>query len=139
MYAFASIGNEIVRNYERNQALTKQTQLYFLDRWTGAGTSTSFPRVTTGSNSNTLFSDFYVEDGSFVRLQNIQFGYTFNENILKGSGLDKLRFYFSASNLVTLTKYKGYDPTASRGKSTRWRFGQWLLSKSKNLYSRLKC
>ena len=48
-------------------------------------------------------------------MQNIQFGYTFNENILKGSGLDKLRFYFSASNLVTLTKYKGFDPTTSNG------------------------
>jgi hypothetical protein len=89
--------------------------LSILDRWTGEGTSTSFPRVTTGSNSNTLFSDFYVEDGSFVRLQNVQFGYTLNENTLKGSGIDKLRFYFSASNLVTLTKYKGFDPTTSNG------------------------
>ena len=114
MYAFASIGNEIVRNYERNQPLTNRS-VYFLDRWTGEGTSTSFPRVTTGSNSNTLFSDFYVEDGSFVRLQNVQFGYTLNENTLKGSGIDKLRFYFSASNLVTLTKYKGFDPTTSNG------------------------
>ncbi|MBT4679331.1 MAG: SusC/RagA family TonB-linked outer membrane protein, partial [Flavobacterium sp.] len=114
MYAFASIGNEIVRNYERNQPLTNRS-VYFLDRWTGEGTSTSFPRVTTGPNSNSLFSDFFVEDGSFVRLQNIQFGYTFGENTLKGSGIDKLRFYFSASNLVTLTKYRGFDPTTSNG------------------------
>jgi hypothetical protein len=114
MYAFASIGNEIVRNYERNQPLTNRS-VYFLDRWTGEGTSTTFPRVTTGSTSNTLFSDFYVEDGSFARLQNIQLGYTFSDDSLMGTGIDKLRFYLSASNLVTLTKYKGFDPTTSNG------------------------
>lgn len=113
-YAFASVGNEIVRNYERNQDLTNKS-IYYLDRWTGAGTSNTSPRVTTGANSNTLFSDFYVEDGSFVRLQNVQLGYTFSENAFKNSKISKLRLYVSASNLVTLTKYRGYDPTASSG------------------------
>ncbi len=114
LYAFASLGSEIVRNYERNQPLTNRS-INYLDRWTGEGTSNSFPRVTTGATSNTLFSDFYVEDGSFVRLQNVQLGYTFNDEDLEGSGLDKLRFYVSASNLFTLTKYRGFDPTASNG------------------------
>lgn len=114
MYAFASIGNDIVRNYERNQPLTNRS-VYYLDRWTGEGTSNSFPRVTTGATSNNLFSDFYVEDGSFLRLQNVQFGYTLDEENLKGSGIEKLRFYFSATNLVTLTKYRGFDPTTSNG------------------------
>ncbi|MGB0880234.1 MAG: SusC/RagA family TonB-linked outer membrane protein [Polaribacter sp.] len=113
-YAFASIGNEIVRNYERNLPLTNRPT-YYLDRWTGAGTSNTFPRVTTGATGNTLFSDFYVEDASFVRLQNIQLGYTFNNDLSKKFGLDKLRFYVSASNLFTITKYKGFDPTASDG------------------------
>lgn len=114
MYAFASIGNDIVRNYERNQPLTNRS-VYYLDRWTGPGTSNSFPRVTTGPNSNGLFSDFYVEDGSFVRLQNIQLGYSFGEEFLKRPGFDKLRVYVSASNLFTLTKYRGFDPTGSGG------------------------
>jgi TonB-linked SusC/RagA family outer membrane protein len=114
MYAFASIGNEIVRNYERNLPLTNRPT-YYLARWTGEGTSNSFPRVTTGATGNTLFSDFYVEDGSFLRLQNVQIGYTFKEGILQKTGIDKLRFYISASNLFTLTKYKGYDPTTSNG------------------------
>ncbi|MDC1265469.1 TonB-dependent receptor, partial [Flavobacteriaceae bacterium] len=112
-YAFASLGNEIVRNYERNQQLVNKPNTY-LDRWTGPGTSNSSPRVTTGATSNTSFSDFYVEDGSFVRLQNAQIGYTFtstDENTM----LDKLRIYISGSNLVTLTKYSGYDPTAGTG------------------------
>nr|WP_321234134.1 TonB-dependent receptor [uncultured Psychroserpens sp.] len=111
-YAFASVGNEIVRNYERNQSLTNRS-VTFLDRWTGPGTSNTDPRVTTGATSNGLFSDYFVEDGSFVRLQNVQLGYTFNQS--ETSKLDKFRIYVSASNLVTLTEYRGYDPTASSG------------------------
>lgn len=114
MYAFASIGNDIVRNYERNLALTNRPA-YYLDRWKGPGTSNTFPRVTTGATGNTLFSDFYVEDGSFVRLQNVQVGYSLNSEEATRFGLDKLRLYLSASNLFTLTNYKGYDPTASNG------------------------
>ncbi|MDO5969192.1 TonB-dependent receptor [Flavivirga aquimarina] len=113
-YAFASVGNEIVRNYERGQQLTNRT-ISYLDRWTGEGTGNTFPRVTNGSTPNGLFSDFYVEDGSFVRLQNIQLGYTFSDESLEGSKISKLRLYVSASNLFTLTKYKGFDPTASSG------------------------
>ena len=113
-YAFATVGNEIVRNYERNQNLTNKG-IYYLDRWTGEGTSNTSPRVTTGANSNTLFSDFYVEDGSFIRLQNVQLGYTFSDKAFKNSKISQLRLYVSASNIVTLTKYRGYDPTASSG------------------------
>ncbi len=113
-YAFASVGNEIVRNYERNQRLTNKTS-YALDRWRGEGTSNTTPRVTTGATSNTLFSDYYVEDGSFVRLQNIQLGYTFSDGAFNNKNIDKLRLYVSASNLFTLTEYRGYDPTTSSG------------------------
>lgn len=114
MYAFASLGNEIVRNYERNLPLTNKPA-YYLSRWTGPGTSNDFPRVTTGATNNTLFSDFYVEDGSFIRLQNVQIGYTLNPKLSGKIGLDKLRLFVTANNLFTLTKYKGYDPSASSG------------------------
>ncbi|OZV67221.1 SusC/RagA family TonB-linked outer membrane protein [Winogradskyella aurantia] len=113
-YAFATIGNEIVRNYERNNPLTNRTT-YFLDRWRGEGTSNSFPRVTTGANSNILFSDFYVEDGSFLRMQNITLGYSLSDRALEGSKISKLRFYAAVQNLFTLTKYQGYDPVISSG------------------------
>jgi len=113
-YAFASVGNEIVRNYERGQQLTNRT-ISYLSRWTGEGTSNSFPRVSNGATPNGLFSDFYVEDGSFVRLQNVQLGYTFSDKVFEDSKISKLRLYISANNLFTLTKYKGYDPTASSG------------------------
>lgn len=111
---FGSIGNEIVRNYERQQALTNKTS-YYLGRWTGANSTDAFPRITTGASPNTLFSDFYVEDGSFFRLQNVQIGYTFSSNSLEKLKMDKLRIYLSANNLLTLTKYQGFDPTISNG------------------------
>ncbi len=114
MYVFSSIGNEIVRNYERDNAFTNRTTSY-LNRWTGQGTSNSAPRVTTGATANALFSDYYVEDGSFVRAQNMQLGYSFSNKKLGQIGLDKLRIYTSVSNVFTLTEYRGYDPTASSG------------------------
>lgn len=113
-YAFASIGNEIVRNYERNLPLTNRPT-YFLDRWTGPGTSNTSPRVTTGATGNILFSDFYVEDGSFLRLQSVQLGYSVGQETLEKLQFSKLRFYVTGSNLFTLTKYRGYDPTTSNG------------------------
>jgi len=111
-YAFASLGNEIVRNYERNQQLVNKPNFY-LNRWTGEGTSNTDPRVSIGPSANTVFSDFYVEDGSFVRLQNAQLGYTFSNK--DDSKLQKFRIYISGNNIFTLTEYSGYDPTAGTG------------------------
>ncbi|OQD42086.1 SusC/RagA family protein [Croceivirga radicis] len=113
-YAFASVGNEIVRNYERNQPLVNKS-VYAINRWVGEGTSNTTPRLTTGATSNTLFSDYFVEDGSFVRLQNAQVGYTFPQAFMDRFGADKLRLYVSANNIFTFTEYRGYDPSASSG------------------------
>jgi len=113
--AFASIGNDMVRDYERKD-LYANRGTYMLDRWQGTGTSNSVPRVVSGASVNTdLFSDFYVEDASFLRLQNVQVGYTFNSKVLTSLGLDKFRIYVSGNNLYTLTDYLGYDPSASNG------------------------
>lgn len=113
-YAFASLGNEIVRSYERNLPLTNRPA-YYLDRWTGPGTSNTFPRVTTGATGNNIFSDFYVEDGSFLRLQSMQIGYSVGETALEKIEFDSVRFFISGTNLFTLTKYRGFDPTTSNG------------------------
>ena len=113
-YAFASIGNEIVRNYERNQPRVNRS-VYALNRWAGVGTSEVDPRLTIGATSNTLFSDYFVEDGSFVRMQNAQVGYTFSSGFNQQLGIDKFRIYLSGNNLFTLTPYRGYDPAASSG------------------------
>ena len=113
-YFFASIGNDLVRNYERNDRYTNRTT-YYLNRWTGEGSGNVYPRVTTGATSNLVFSDFYVEDGSFLRAQNLQIGYTLGAEMLEKLKLAKLRLYVSVSNAFTLTRYRGYDPTSSSG------------------------
>ena len=97
-----------------NEKLTNSS-VYFLDRWTGLGSTNENPRVTTGATSNLLFSDYYIEDGSYARIQNIQFGYTFSDTAIESLGLDKFRVYASVNNVYTFTDYKGYDPSASSG------------------------
>ena len=113
--AFASVGNDMVRDYERNDVFANRGT-YMLDRWQGTGTSNTVPRAVAGASINTdNFTDFAVEDASFVRLQNIQVGYTIQEDGLKGSGISKLRVYLTGNNLFTITDYTGYDPSASNG------------------------
>ncbi|CAH0998861.1 TonB-dependent receptor P3 [Neolewinella maritima] len=112
-YAFASLGSEIVRNYER--ALSDVNRLdYYLQRWTGLGSTDEVPRVTTAATANQVFSDFYVEDGSFLRLQTVTLGYTLPLAIGKRDN-SSLRLYFSGNNLLTVSNYLGYDPGASSG------------------------
>ncbi len=113
-YAYASLGNEIVRNYERTQPNVNKLD-YNLDRWIWEGSSTEVPRVTNGATTNKVFSDFYVEDGSFLRLQNVQLGYSLPENITQKVKLDKVRLYVGVTNVFTLTNYMGFDPAASTG------------------------
>lgn len=113
-YAYASIGNDMVRNYERTQPNVNRLSSS-LNRWTGPGTSTTVPRLTTAATSNNIFSDYYVEDASFLRFQNIQLGYSIPKSLTDRIKVDKLRFYVSANNLYTFTNYTGYDPAASSG------------------------
>ena len=112
-YAFASIGNDIVRNYERIQNPDVNRMAYSMDRWTGPGTSNKVPRLTTGTTSNIGFSDYYVEDGSYLRVQNLQLGYTIPIAISEKAKIKEARIYVGISNLITLTKYMGYDPASS--------------------------
>jgi len=83
-----------------------------LDRWTEENPSTTHPRVTINDpNGNyTRPSDFFVEDGSFVRLRNVSLGYTLPPRITDLAGASRLRLYVAAQNLLTFTGYSGHDP-----------------------------
>lgn len=74
--------------------------------------NTIMPRLYTDSsdNKNNRVSDAYVEDGSFIRLQNISLSYTFPKKWLQGLFLENVKLYCNIQNLHTWTKYKGYDP-----------------------------
>ncbi|MDB4179718.1 TonB-dependent receptor [Flavobacteriaceae bacterium] len=115
VFTYASVGNDIYRAYERNLNYTNRFAST-LDRWTGAGTSNSEPRVSfIDSNNNRRASDRYIEDGSYLRIKNIQLGYTFPESFANQIGFDEIRAFTQVKNLLTLTEYSGYDPEISNG------------------------
>jgi TonB-linked SusC/RagA family outer membrane protein len=109
MQLYAAVGQKIVRNYERQQPYANQLA-YTIGRWTGPNSTNENPRLTTSLTRNNVFSDYYVEDGSFLRLRNLQIGYTLKGQQLQKLKMNGLRIYLSANNLYTLTKYMGYDP-----------------------------
>jgi len=82
------------------------------DSWLPDRRNTDTPIFESASNfsTNTQSNSFYVENGSFFRMQNITVGYTLPGNILSKLKMQKLRFYASTNNLFTATKYKGLDP-----------------------------
>jgi len=87
------------------------TQRYFDNRWTGEGTSNTQPRASWSAKSNNAMpSSRFLEDGSYVRLKNVQIGYTLPAKTLKTIGIAQVRIYASGSNLLTFTKYSGLDP-----------------------------
>jgi TonB-linked SusC/RagA family outer membrane protein len=87
-----------------------------LGRWTGPGTSNFLPRlIASDPNNNSRLSSFYLQSGSYLRLQNVTLGYTFPRPLLSKIGVKSVRLYFSGQNLLTFTKYKGYDPEVGTG------------------------
>ena len=89
-------------------------KLSWFDPLTGAIIN-EVPRATTGATSNKLFSDFFVEDASFLRIQNIQLGYSLPSSVIEKVGISKFRIYGSVNNAFTFSKYKGFDPAATNG------------------------
>ncbi len=87
-------------------------------RWRMEGDVTTIPRAMYGetSNYNTLISDRFMENGSFLRLNYLQLSYAFDPKVIKNLlGLSALRFYLSGNNLFCLTRYTGVDPEVSYG------------------------
>jgi hypothetical protein len=84
----------------------------WINRWTAENTNTDLPRLTVKGDYgwNYAYSTFWVQDGSYLRLKNLQIGYSLPEKILNNICLKKIRFYANAQNLFTLTNYEGYDP-----------------------------
>ncbi|WP_316851100.1 SusC/RagA family TonB-linked outer membrane protein [Pedobacter agri] len=81
-----------------------------LDSWNGPGTSNTLPRVTFNNNGGGNVSSVFVEDASYLRLKNIEVGYTFD---VKKIGVKNVRLYASGQNLLTVTDYTGLDPEST--------------------------
>ncbi|MBA4166885.1 MAG: TonB-dependent receptor [Chitinophagaceae bacterium] len=105
-----------------------------LNSWHGKGTSNTLPRnAYTAPTSNRWFSDFFIENGNFLRVRNVQIGYTFREAMMKNAGIKNVRIYLAGQNIFTFTKYTGYDPeVGSPGQSvlqTGADFGRYPLAR----------
>jgi hypothetical protein len=106
-------GNKV---YNGTKVITEGMQRLFnsgvgvMDAWTPGNTDTDIPRAVNGDpNGNARASDRFLEDGSYLRIKNLSIGYTLPASIF-GGAVKKFRVYVSSQNLLTLTKYTGYDP-----------------------------
>jgi TonB-linked SusC/RagA family outer membrane protein len=119
LMAFASgaAGNKIFQGLRRLDINNSNWQTVALSRWTGEGTSNTYPRLTSNDTNGNFgnMSDFYLEKGDYLRLKVVQFGYSLPAHLIGKISANKLRFYISAENLLTLTKYTGYDPEIGGG------------------------
>ncbi|MDO6739112.1 TonB-dependent receptor [Wenyingzhuangia sp. 2_MG-2023] len=117
-----SQGNKIFNStdYWMIGDLASNSNTSVLDRWTGPGTSNTMPRASFASQgNNTQMSSRFVKDGSYMRLKNIQLGYALPKNVLTKTFISDVRFYVSAQNLLTFTKYDGLDPEVGIDNSSR--------------------
>jgi len=113
VFATGAGGHKIFQGLRRLDIGKANYSTEVLGRWTGEGTSNVYPRLTsTDPNQNFgRMSDFYLEDGDYVRFKLVQLGYNVRSvGVLKKIGVNKLRPYVSAENLLTFTKYTGFDP-----------------------------
>jgi len=109
---YTAIGHQIWNGTYRYDLLYSNYTYEVLNRWTGPNTTNENPRVTlTDANNNwSTASDFFVKDADFLRLKTISLGYTIPSDLLKVAKISNLRVYVAADNLLTFTKYNGFDP-----------------------------
>jgi TonB-dependent starch-binding outer membrane protein SusC len=108
-------GNSVFDATRRTDISASNLPSWMLNRWTGEGTSNRIPRFALGDNYNWQSSDLYVYDGSFLRLKNIQLGYTLPSALTKRALISSIKVYVAAENLLTFTKYHGFEPEISSG------------------------
>jgi TonB-linked SusC/RagA family outer membrane protein len=107
-------GNKILnanRFWNEAMEIPQNQTIATLGRWNGEGTSNTMPRaIYNNPNKNSRPSDRYIEDGSYLRIKNLTIGYSLPKSWLKKSHLSTARCYMTGQNLLTFTKYSGFDP-----------------------------
>ncbi len=112
MFWYGVVGNQIVDATRRYDLPNANYQTSVLDRWTGEGSTNKTPKVSWSDSNNNRgnFSDYMVEDADYLRLKNIQLGYSLPKSVLNKLNIERCRFYVSGDNLLTFTKYSGFEP-----------------------------
>jgi TonB-dependent starch-binding outer membrane protein SusC len=111
IFSIGMFGHKLFNgNYRFDKAISNLPSAW-LDRWTPDNTDASYPRfISTDPNRNTsTVSDFFLESGSFVRVKNIQIGYTFPASVTRKM-ISSIRLYVAVDNAFTFTNYSGFDP-----------------------------
>lgn len=85
----------------------------WLDRWSENNPNGSMPHL--GNSYNETYSSFWLDKADYLRLKNLELGYTFDKDLLRGLGIQNLRLYAQATNLLTITSLDNYDPEKSSG------------------------
>lgn len=103
-------GNDIYRTWNTYTWSQFNFQKERMNRWHGEGTSNREPILSRKRPVNNEISDYFLEDGSFFRIRNLQLGYTFDQNVLKALRMKTLRMYINIQNLKTWKNNTGYTP-----------------------------
>ncbi|MFA6359766.1 MAG: TonB-dependent receptor [Dysgonamonadaceae bacterium] len=103
-------GNEIYRTWDDPTYAQLNYLTNRMDRWNGEGTSNWEPILDPSHAINLVNSDYFIEDGSFFRIRNMQLGYTFTTDMLQKVYLKSLRLYANVQNLKTWSRNTGYTP-----------------------------
>jgi TonB-dependent starch-binding outer membrane protein SusC len=115
-----SYGNDIFNGtmiYSDRPDATHNMSTRMLKRWTAPNSTNDAhnPRLNAADANNIWFSDRYVEDGSYLRVKNLQLGWSLPSKLGQHLNIQKLRVYVGATNLLTFTKYNGFDPEIGTG------------------------
>jgi len=107
-----TIGNEVYYGAYRTDLNNNNKPLFFYeDAWTPENMNNEFPRYTVNDNNNNFsHNDLFVYNGSYIRLQNVELGYTLPSTLLERFDIQKFRVYVSGLNLLVLSNYPGADP-----------------------------
>lgn len=116
-----TIGNDIfnaMRLYTYSLTDITNKDRALLNYWTPTNTNTNIPRLSAADyNNNNRLSDRYVENGSYLRLRNVQIGYTLPSSLVKKVMLQNVRIHLSGQNLFTISDYSGIDPEVGQSTS----------------------
>nr|WP_294905286.1 TonB-dependent receptor [uncultured Lacibacter sp.] len=112
LFTQGATGNKIFQGLRRLDIGNSNYSTKALSRWTGEGTSNTYPRLTNLDENGNFgnMSDFYLEKGDYLRFKLVQLGYSITNKAVQRIGISKLRIYVTGENLFTITRYSGYDP-----------------------------
>lgn len=123
LFIQGSQGNDVMNmtllDFESGTGYMNARSDYLSRAWSGEGSTDRYHRISARQEGNLLVSDYFLEDGSYARIKNVQFGYDFcNRVIKKNKIISQCRLYLSAQNLFTFTNYSGLDPEIGSSNAT---------------------